>query len=292
MEKVYEECVPGGAGKQAHWKQQSRAGSGSGKRRGHCFVVINDHLTCQGKQHAPLCLLLPSGPSQDAGYVARSGLLGVRNGHLYCCADTRIAPLSNVLPVGNRFCPPPTSVVSLTGGIASGKSTASKAFSAHGIPLIDLDVIARQVVEPHDASRTLDKLVAHFGRDILLADGTLNRAELGRRAFGAGKERERKVLNKHTHSAVRKRMAWLLFKYWVTGTPIVIVDTPLAVEAGLWRLCGEMVLVWACVLVLGGSVSENKVRKRADAKSNHPPIHTARPKHSASACCDATQTRA
>lgn len=137
------------------------------------------------------------------------------------------------------------SVVSLTGGIASGKSTASREFALNGIPIIDLDVLARQVVEPNDSSKTLQKLTAYFGRDILHPDGTLNRPALGRKTFGKENETDRKVLNKYTHSAIRKRMAWLLFKYWMKATEIVIVDTPLAVEAGLWRLCGEMVLVWA-----------------------------------------------
>lgn len=137
-------------------------------------------------------------------------------------------------------------VVSLTGGIASGKSTASKIFSGapYNIPLIDLDVLARQVVEPRDASKTLDKLVAHFGKQILNEDGTLNRPMVGRLSFGKENEANRKVLNKHTHGAIRKRMTWLLVKYWLAGTPMVIIDTPLAVEAGLWKLCGEMVLVY------------------------------------------------
>lgn len=138
-------------------------------------------------------------------------------------------------------------MVSLTGGIASGKSTASKLFSSspHSIPLIDLDLVAREVVEPKDASKTLEKLVKHFGGDsILQPDGTLNRPALGRLTFGKDNEENRKVLNKYTHSAIRKRLAWRLFKLWIQGNSIVIIDTPLAVEAGLWKFCGQMILVW------------------------------------------------
>jgi len=137
-------------------------------------------------------------------------------------------------------------VISLTGGIASGKSTASKLFSStpHSIPLVDLDLIAREVVEPNDSSKTLQKLVNHFGDSILQSDGTLNRPALGRLTFGKDNEVNRKVLNKYTHSAIRKRLAWRIFKFWITGHSIVIIDTPLAVEAGLWKFCGEMVLVW------------------------------------------------
>jgi dephospho-CoA kinase len=137
-------------------------------------------------------------------------------------------------------------VVSLTGGIASGKSTASKLFSSqpHSIPLIDLDLVAREVVEPHDASKTLEKLVKHFGDSILQSDGTLNRPALGRLTFGKENEANRKILNKYTHSAIRKRLAWRVFKYWIQGHSLVIIDTPLAVEAGLWKFCGEMIVVW------------------------------------------------
>lgn len=138
-------------------------------------------------------------------------------------------------------------VVSLTGGIASGKSTTSKLFSGtpYNIPLIDLDVLAREVVEPNDASKTLKKLVDHFGaKAILNEDGTLNRAALGRLIFGKEQEKNRKIANKYIHSAVRKRTAWLVMKYWLKGKPVVIIDTPLAVEAGLWKFCGEMILVY------------------------------------------------
>ncbi|UZJ51856.1 hypothetical protein CBS101457_001176 [Exobasidium rhododendri] len=137
-------------------------------------------------------------------------------------------------------------VVSLTGGIASGKSTTSRLLSSppYALPLIDLDLVAREVVQPNDASRTLEKLVRHFGESILQPDGTLNRPALGRLTFGTENESNRKVLNKYTHTAIRKRMAWRLFKYWMTGCSIVIIDTPLAVEAGLWKFCGEMIVVW------------------------------------------------
>ncbi|KDN47323.1 CoaE-domain-containing protein [Tilletiaria anomala UBC 951] len=132
-------------------------------------------------------------------------------------------------------------VVGLTGGIASGKSTVSRLIQErHHIPLIDLDLLARQVVEP--GTTTLIALVKAFGAEILQPDGTLNRPALGRIAFGD--ESKRKELNKITHSAIRKRMVWLLIGYWLRGTRIVVVDTPLLVEAGLWKWCGEAVLVW------------------------------------------------
>ncbi|KAL9935100.1 hypothetical protein V8E36_006176 [Tilletia maclaganii] len=132
-------------------------------------------------------------------------------------------------------------IVGLTGGIASGKSTVSHLLSeAHKIPLIDLDVLARAVVEP--GTPALKAIVKHFGPSILQEDGRLDRPALGRIVFNDPEQR--KVLNRITHSAVRKRMAWTLFLLWIKGTKVVVVDAPLLVEAGLWAYCGEIVVVW------------------------------------------------
>lgn len=134
-------------------------------------------------------------------------------------------------------------VVGLTGGIASGKSTASYLISHHpaGIPIIDLDVLAREVVEPGQPA--LAALRSTFGPSVInSADGTLNRAELGRLAFASPEKT--KLLNKITHGAIRKRMIWKLISYWIRGHKVVVVDTPLLVEAGLWKFCGELVLLY------------------------------------------------
>ncbi|POY72254.1 hypothetical protein BMF94_4762 [Rhodotorula taiwanensis] len=131
-------------------------------------------------------------------------------------------------------------VVGLTGGIASGKSTVSKQLQAHGVPVIDLDVLARVAVEPD--SYALSALVAHFGQQILKPDGTLNREKLGSIVFG--NERERKVLNSIVHPAVRRLLAWELVKAWIRGEKVCVVDAPLLIEAGLWRMCGAIVVVY------------------------------------------------
>lgn len=110
------------------------------------------------------------------------------------------------------------------------------------MPLIDLDILARQVVAPTDPSGALQALVREFGDSILLPSGELDRPALGRLAFGD--EAKRRALNRITHGAIRKRMAWVLLKEWMRGTRTVVVDVPLLVEAGLWKWCGEAVVVW------------------------------------------------
>ena len=123
-----------------------------------------------------------------------------------------------------------------------GKSTVSNLIAKHpaDVPVIDLDLLAREVVEP--GQPTLQALVKEFGNGILASDGTLDRPALGRIVFG--NPEKTKVLNKLTHGAIRRRMAWRLVKYWLTGRKVVVVDTPLLVEAGMWRWCGEVAVVW------------------------------------------------
>jgi dephospho-CoA kinase len=69
----------------------------------------------------------------------------------------------------------------LTGGIASGKSTVTKTFKAAGIPMVDADLVAREVVAP--GTRGLDAVISAFGTEYLLPDGMLDRTKLGKLVF-------------------------------------------------------------------------------------------------------------
>lgn len=125
----------------------------------------------------------------------------------------------------------------------TGKSTVSALFKSHNVPLIDLDILARKAVEPGTPS--LKQIASHFGHDrVIRKDGTLDRDSLGSIIFGD--ERERKKLNAIVHPAVRRLMAVELVKCWLRGEKVAVVDAPLLVEAGLWRLCGRIVVVYWC----------------------------------------------
>lgn len=132
------------------------------------------------------------------------------------------------------------SVVGLTGGIATGKSTVSAQLKSFGLPIIDADVIARQVVEP--GTPALKKIVEHFGEDILLSDGYLNRPKLGSIIFND--EAQRKKLNNIVHPAVWRAMFWAVVSYWIRGERLCIMDTPLLIEGGLWKWVGKIVVVY------------------------------------------------
>jgi len=130
--------------------------------------------------------------------------------------------------------------VGLTGGIATGKSTVSTLLRAHNIPIIDADVLARQVVLP--GTPALQKIVKHFGEDILQPDGSLDRAKLGSVVFSD--ERQRKVLNGIVHPAVRRAMLWGVLGCWWRGEPLCVLDVPLLIEGGLWRFVETVVVVY------------------------------------------------
>lgn len=89
--------------------------------------------------------------------------------------------------------------VGLTGGIASGKSTVAKLFEALGVPVIDTDVLSREVVAP--GQPVLRQIAERFGVGVLAADGSLNRAALRTRVFADPAERT--ALEQLTHPAIR-----------------------------------------------------------------------------------------
>ncbi|KAL1761332.1 dephospho-CoA kinase-domain-containing protein [Schizophyllum commune] len=130
-------------------------------------------------------------------------------------------------------------VVGLTGGIATGKSTVSKLLKDAGIPIVDADVLARQVVEP--GTPALKKIVKAFGPQILLDDGSLNRKALGEIIFN--NVEKRKVLNGIVHPAVRWAMVRAIVGAWLRGERVCVADVPLLVESGIWRFVGQTVVV-------------------------------------------------
>jgi dephospho-CoA kinase len=92
--------------------------------------------------------------------------------------------------------------VALTGGIASGKTTVANFFADLGVPVIDTDLIAREVVELGQPA--LSKVVESFGQDVLEADGRLDRRRLRERIFSDPDARRR--LEAILHPAIRAEM--------------------------------------------------------------------------------------
>ena len=115
--------------------------------------------------------------------------------------------------------------VALTGGIASGKSAVANLFATHGVPVIDTDVIAREVVEPGQPA--LAAVVDAFGTGVLAADGRLDRARLRQQIFGDADARRR--LEAILHPAIRAEMER---QSRAAGGPYQVLVIPLLVEGG------------------------------------------------------------
>jgi dephospho-CoA kinase len=115
--------------------------------------------------------------------------------------------------------------VALTGGIASGKTAVANLFATHGVPVIDTDVIAREVVEPGQPA--LAAVVDAFGTEVLAADGRLDRPRLRERIFGDAKARRR--LEAILHPAIRAEMER---QSRAAGGPYQVLVIPLLVEGG------------------------------------------------------------
>lgn len=119
-------------------------------------------------------------------------------------------------------------IIGLTGGIASGKSTIASFFKDEGIPVIETDQIAKTILQP--GSDAFNEVVKHFGEEILLSEGIINRKALGERIFKD--EHERDILNQIVHPEVRiitQSKADVLKK---EGHAIIVIDVPLLFEAG------------------------------------------------------------
>lgn len=113
-------------------------------------------------------------------------------------------------------------IVGLTGGIGSGKTVVSDHFNCLGVPVIDTDIIARDIVQI--GSPTLDKLVSTFGNQILHKDGTLNRNVLRNVAFSSPEQKSQ--LDAITHPAIYnealKQINTITYDYCVVVVPLLI----------------------------------------------------------------------
>jgi len=120
---------------------------------------------------------------------------------------------------------PLTFRVALTGGIASGKSTVADLFAALGVPVIDTDVIAREVVEP--GRPALAQVAEAFGADVLDAGGCLDRKRMRERIFADADARRR--LEAILHPAIRAEMER---QSQAAGGPYQVLVIPLLAEGG------------------------------------------------------------
>ena len=127
-------------------------------------------------------------------------------------------------------------IVGLTGGIGSGKTAASDHFEALGITVVDADLCARIVVEP--GKPALQQIAEHFGSEILLPDGNLDRAALRQKVFAD--EQQRKWLEELLHPLIFQEIIDQLNS---AESPYSLLVSPLLIEGGQKILCQKVIVV-------------------------------------------------
>ncbi len=129
-------------------------------------------------------------------------------------------------------------IIGLTGSIASGKSTIAGMLKKLGLPIVDADLVARQVVEV--GSPTLAKIAEAFGEDVLLPTGEMDRAKVGAIIFND--EQKRLQLNSIIHPAIRTEMIRQRDAYVAEGKHVVM-DIPLLFESKLQHFVEKILVV-------------------------------------------------
>lgn len=130
-------------------------------------------------------------------------------------------------------------IVGVTGGIASGKSTVARAFAALGVPWVDADDVAREVVKPGEPA--LAEIAERYGERVLQPDGGLNRRALREIVFAD--EGERRWLESVTHPRIRQRIVAHLERLQAEGAPYVLLVSPLLFESGQSELADRCLVI-------------------------------------------------
>lgn len=130
-------------------------------------------------------------------------------------------------------------VLGVTGSIATGKSSVVEIFASYGFPIIDGDKVAREIVEP--GCPALAAIVTHFGQEMLLPNGELNRQALGQLIFSQPTKRQEldRLLDPFLRQTILGKIAVAKEE-----SPLVIADIPLLFEGGYEGVVDQVAVVY------------------------------------------------
>lgn len=158
-------------------------------------------------------------------------------------------------------------VFGLTGNIGSGKSTVARLLAARGVPVVDADQVAREVVRP--GTPALREIAARWP-EVIARDGTLDRKALAARVFSDATERQ--ALNRIVHPRVAAEVATRIGALAAAGHPIAVYEAALIVENRLQEGLDGLIVVTAPEAVqiarlrLRDGMSEDEARARIAAQ--------------------------
>lgn len=158
-------------------------------------------------------------------------------------------------------------ILGLTGGIATGKSTVVSIFKSMNFPIIDADVIAREIVEV--GTPGLEQVVNAFGSEIVTVEGSLDRKKLGEIIFSDEEKRKKlnKVLSPFLKEAILTQIADKK-----NQAPLVIVDIPLLYEGGYDKFMDKVAVVYVpeevqlARLMKRDHLTTNEAQQRIDSQ--------------------------
>ncbi|KAL9402517.1 hypothetical protein Peur_006366 [Populus x canadensis] len=159
-------------------------------------------------------------------------------------------------------------IVGLTGGISSGKSTVSNLFKSHGIPVVDADIVARDVLRKGTGG--YKEVVAAFGEDILQANGEVDRPKLGQIVFSDPGKRQ--LLNRCSLISIVSSRFWEILSLWLKGYKVIVLDIPLLFEAKMDKWTKPITVVWVDTetqlqrLMARDRINEEDARNRINAQ--------------------------
>jgi len=159
--------------------------------------------------------------------------------------------------------------IGLTGSIAVGKSFVCECFRELGCHVLDADITAREVVAKGTGG--LAEIVKHFGDDVLLESGELDRKKMGSIVFADAEKRE--LLNSIIHPRViESQNLWIEKQEADDPDGIAIIDAALMIESGGYQRFDKLIVVWCGPdiqlkrLMLRDSLSESDARARIAAQ--------------------------
>ena len=133
-----------------------------------------------------------------------------------------------------------THVLGLTGGIASGKSTVSRHFKKSGFPVIDADLIARDVMEPDEPAYL--KVVDYFGKEIVNTDRFIDRKRLGDIVFNDDEKLSH--LNNLVHDIIFQEIMNKKKTLSKENQSLIVLDIPLLYETGYDKYVDEVMVIY------------------------------------------------